>query len=102
MPIPRIHTLVGSLTPAPAQPTLPANIAPFFEAAVAEGVPVIYVAFGSGAMYGKMLQPADFQAMSRAFARMAPAKVLWLLSQESLPAPVQLADLAADNILLLR
>lgn len=74
-PIPRTHTLVGSLTPAPAQPSFPETIAPFFEAALAEGVPVVYVAFGSMAHLGRMLLPEDYRVMSRAFARLAPAKV---------------------------
>lgn len=75
VPIPRTHTLVGSLTPAPAQPSLPDTIAPFFEAAVSEGVPIIYVAFGSMAHLGRMILPEDYLVMSRAFARLAPVKV---------------------------
>lgn len=75
VPIPCTHSLVGSLTPAPAQPSLPDTIAPFFEAAVAEGVPIIYVAFGSMPHLGRMLLPEDYRVMSRAFARLAPAKV---------------------------
>lgn len=67
--------LVCSLTASPANPTLPPSIAPFCETALADNVPVIYVAFGSGASYGRMLLQEDYMAMSRAFARMAPAKV---------------------------
>lgn len=87
-PIPHVQTLVGSLTPKPAQPTLPASIASFFEAAVTDEVPVVYVAFGSGAGYGKVLLPEDFLAMSRAFARLAPVKVCdksrWAVSRLSI------------------
>lgn len=74
-PIPQIQTLVGGLTAAPAQPLLPDTIAPLFDAAIAEGVPVIYVAFGSMPAVAQLLLPQDFLTMARAFARMAPAKV---------------------------
>lgn len=74
-PMPHTHTMVGSLTSMPAQPLLSPAIAKFFTAAVAEGAPVIYVSFGSGAGYSQMLLPEDYHVMSRAFARMAPAKV---------------------------
>lgn len=73
--MPHTHTMVGSLTSMPAQPLLSPAIATFFKTAVAEGAPVIYVSFGSGAGYSQMLLPEDYHVMSRAFARMAPAKV---------------------------
>lgn len=71
--IPQGHALVGSLAPMLAQALLPPSIAPFFKAAVAEGVPVVYASFGSRA--SQMLLVEDFRVMSSAFARMAPAKV---------------------------
>lgn len=74
-PIPHAHTLVGSLTAAPAQSALPPGIAPFFEAAAAEGMPVIYVAFGSGPTYAKVLMPEDYLVLARALGCMTHAKV---------------------------
>lgn len=74
-PIPHAHTLVGSPTAAPAQSALPPGLFPFFEAAAAEGMPVIYVAFGSGPTYAKVLMPEDYLVLARALGCMTHAKV---------------------------
>jgi hypothetical protein len=70
--------LIGPIAPrfARAGPLQPPAVAAFVDSAPA-GVAV--VSFGSAPIFGAFLTPEDFRGLARAFADMAPMRVLWLL-----------------------
>lgn len=83
------QVLVGAGTPRPAHPlaSLP-HVSDFLAAAARDGA--VLAAFGSTAMFAGMLSAADFDALARAFASLAPVRVLWHVRAQGLPPGVDL------------
>jgi hypothetical protein len=88
-PATALQKLVGPGTPRPPQPIQPWHVAEFVEGA-SQGL--VLVAFGSTIQTIVMTRD-DILQLARGFAALAPARVLWAMSERGLPSGMRVDDL---------
>lgn len=89
------NVLIGAIAPRDARPVLePPEVSEFLSSADRGAV---LVSFGSAPVFGTFMAPEDFLGLAKAFAALAPVRVLWLLKRTTLPGGLQWEDMPIGN-----